>query len=143
MECIGCQLANGDLTRYMIYENSYLCCILDHDPYNEGHVLIIPKQHVVDVDECDEDTATEIMKASIIISKAIKLIYQPDGITICQNGGVFNELAHYHLHIVPRYKNQSFAAFYNSKPLNNQKTKDKLYETKQTLIEAVIEVQKE
>lgn len=36
-----------------------------------------------------------------------ELIY-PNGITICQNGGFFNELTHYHMHVVPRYKNQSF-----------------------------------
>ena len=52
------------------------------------------------------------MKASILISKPIKEVYTPDGITICQNGGIFIELDHYNMHIVPRYQGQSFADFY-------------------------------
>lgn len=81
--------------------------------FNEGHVLILPKKHIYDVEELDEDTALSIMKASMLISKAIKRLFNPNGITICQNGGIFNELTHYHMHVVPRYKNQSFANFYS------------------------------
>ncbi|WP_404450365.1 HIT family protein [Sutcliffiella horikoshii] len=96
----------------MIYEDDYVTCFLDHDPFNEGHTLILPKQHFLDVEELDEDTANAIMRASILISKALKHLYQPDGITINQNGGVFNELSHYHMHVVPRYEGQWFGEFY-------------------------------
>ena len=72
----------------------------------------MPKQHVVEVDELDDVVAKSIMDASKLIAKAIKALYKPDGITICQNGGIFNELTHYHMHVVPRYKERSFAEFY-------------------------------
>jgi diadenosine tetraphosphate (Ap4A) HIT family hydrolase len=98
----------------MVYEDDYVTCFLDHDPFNEGHTLILPKQHFHDVDELDDKTATAIMKASILISKALKHLYQPDGVTINQNGGVFNELTHYHMHVVPRYKGQWFGDFYSA-----------------------------
>ena len=94
-DCLGCRLANKSETIYMVYEDEYVTCFLDHDPFNEGHTLILPKQHILNVDELDDKTANAIMKASILISKALKHLYQPDGITINQNGGVFNELNHY------------------------------------------------
>src|SRR5690606_14248281 len=97
----------------VVYENDYVTCFLDHAPFNEGHTLILPKQHFVDVDELDEETASAIMSASILLSKALKQLYKPDGITVTQNGGIFNELTHYHMHVVPRYKDQSFSDFYN------------------------------
>ncbi|MGQ0441576.1 hypothetical protein ACT4UT_37660, partial [Bacillus sp. B-TM1] len=50
----------------------------------------------------------------------IKVLYKPDGITVCQNGGVFNELTHYHMHVVPRYKERSFAEFYMVQPAEKQ-----------------------
>ena len=71
----------------------------------------MPKQHVVEVEELDDVVARSIMDASKLIAKAIKALYKPDGITVCQNGGVFNELTHYHMHVVPRYKERSFAEF--------------------------------
>jgi histidine triad (HIT) family protein len=112
MECLGCNLANKNLPVYVVFEDDFVCCFLDHEPYNEGHMLILPKKHIYDHDELDDDTAKSIMNASILLSKAIKILFNPDGITICQNGGIFNELTHYHMHVVPRYKNQSFADFY-------------------------------
>ncbi|NMH73544.1 HIT family protein [Bacillus sp. RO2] len=112
-DCLGCRLANKSETIYMVYEDDYVTCFLDHDPFNEGHTLILPKQHFLDVDELDDETANAIMRASILISKVLKhLYYNPDGITINQNGGVFNELSHYHMHVVPSYKGQWFGEFY-------------------------------
>lgn len=52
------------------------------------------------------------MKASILISKALKLVYNPDGITIYQSGGIFNDLTHYHMHVAPRYIGQNFSDFF-------------------------------
>ena len=111
--CLGCSLANKNETIYMVYEDDYVTCFLDHDPFNAGHTLILPKQHFHDVDELDDETANAIMKASILISKALKRLFQPDGITINQNGGLFNELTHYHMHVVPRYEGQWFGEFYS------------------------------
>ncbi|MET1014088.1 MAG: HIT family protein, partial [Paenisporosarcina sp.] len=113
---------------------------LDHEPFNEGHVLILPKNHIHDADELDENTADSIMKASILISKALKKLYNPDGITICQNGGIFNELTHYHMHVVPRYKDQSFANFYlEDEPIYIEE-EYKLIETKIKLSQAISEI---
>lgn len=115
MACLGCQLANKELPVYVVFEDEHVCCILDHDPFNEGHVLILTKQHVHDVDELNEQTSLAIMKASRLLSKALKRLFNPDGITFTQNGGIFNDLTHYHMHAVPRYKEQSFADFYGDK----------------------------
>lgn len=129
MECLGCKLANKQVSVNVIYEDEYVCCILDHDPFNEGHVLILPKSHMEDIDELDIDTSTAVIQASSTIAKVIKKLYHPDGITICQNGGIFSELSHFHMHVVPRYKNQHFANFYSDLPLQNQDVKNKLKET--------------
>ncbi|MEK4759905.1 HIT family protein [Viridibacillus sp. FSL E2-0187] len=139
MDCLGCNLANKNDQVHVVFEDDFVCCFLDHDPYNEGHVLILPKKHIYDVEELDENTANAIMKASMLLSKAIKRLFNPDGITICQNGGIFNELTHYHMHVVPRYKDQSFATFYTGE--DNYIEEDiKLMETKRKLIDAVNEI---
>ncbi|WP_394188879.1 HIT family protein [Paenisporosarcina quisquiliarum] len=140
MECIGCRLANEKEPVYVVFEDDYISCFLDHEPFNEGHVLILPKSHILDADELDESTADSIMKASMFISKAIKKLYKPDGITICQNGGVFNELTHYHMHVVPRYKDQPFATFYMEGEQILIEDPAKLRETQSNLSEAIREV---
>lgn len=137
MKCFGCSLANKMIPVNVVYENIFVCCILDHDPFNEGHVMILPKEHYEDVDELDVETANAIIQASRLLSKAIKALYKPDGITICQNGGIFSELSHFHMHVVPRYKNQSFADFYLETPSNNECLKNKLSGTRDELVEVI------
>ncbi|MGL4337893.1 MAG: HIT family protein [Turicibacter sp.] len=127
-ECLGCQLAKKELSTHVIYEDEYVICILDHEPFNRGHTLILPKRHVIDVDELDNETAHAVMKASSLISKALKLAYHPDGITICQNGGIFNDLTHYHMHVIPRFKEQCFADFYKEGEDDLQQIKDYQFE---------------
>ncbi|PEW09934.1 HIT family protein [Bacillus cereus] len=135
MECLGCKLADGEEIIYKIYEDDYVTCFLDHAPFYPGHTLIVPKQHVVEVDELNDVVAKSVMDASKLIAKAIKIVYKPDGVTVCQNGGVFNELTHYHMHVVPRYKERSFAEFYMVQPAEKQN--HNLEETKNLLKEAI------
>ncbi|WP_100405590.1 HIT family protein [Bacillus solitudinis] len=136
LECLGCSLANKKLPTNIVYEDNYVTCLLDHDPFNEGHTLILPKHHFVDVDELDNETANAIMSACILISKALKQLYKPDGITVTQNGGIFNELTHYHMHVVPRYEEQSFAEFYNEDAILDKNIR-RLSDTKNCLTEVI------
>ncbi len=46
MNCLGCNLANKKEQVNVVFEDDYVCCFLDHNPYNEGHVLILPKKHI-------------------------------------------------------------------------------------------------
>ncbi len=135
MECLGCKLANEEEKIYKIYKDDYVTCFLDHAPFYPGHTLIVPKQHVVEVDELNHVVAKSVMDASKLIAKAIKIVYKPDGVTVCQNGGVFNELTHYHMHVVPRYKERSFAEFYMVQP--GEKQNHNLEETQNLLKEAI------
>ncbi|RLQ91279.1 HIT family protein [Planomicrobium sp. Y74] len=138
-ECLGCKLANNELETQVVYENEWITCILDHDPFNEGHVLILPKRHYRFIDEFDTETALSVMKAAQLLSSAIKIAYQPDGISICQNGGTFDDLTHFHMHIVPRQENQDFSSFYTDEVWDNEAIKERLPETRERLAKYIAE----
>ena len=111
-ECVFC---NRDriLTDF-VYEDDLVMACLDLAPINEGHVLLVPKQHYLDVDEIPDDLLAHIMIVSKSIVKALKQIYHPNGYSIMQNGGRFNDVGHYHLHIFPRYEDDGFGWTYGS-----------------------------
>lgn len=55
LECLGCRIANQiEPDVQVVYENNYITCVLDIAPFNEGHVLILPKTHYHDLEEIDE-----------------------------------------------------------------------------------------
>jgi diadenosine tetraphosphate (Ap4A) HIT family hydrolase len=77
------------------------------------------------------------MNVSVMISKILKKIYKPDGITVCQNGGIFNDLTHYHMHVIPRFKGDGFTW---SEPLNEHKAETRLKETRDRLLGEFLQV---
>lgn len=129
-ECLGCRLSNKLEPVNVVYENEYVCCFLDIEPHNEGHTLILPKKHYKELEELDLETANAIMQASIPISKALKKLVKPDGITICQNGGTFDDLTHYHMHVIPRFEGEPF---YSEELVDNTKEKARFTETRTNL----------
>ena len=58
MDCLFCKIVNGDIPSYKIYEDEIVYAFLDINPDSNGHTLIIPKKHFLDLDEIDiEDVA--------------------------------------------------------------------------------------
>lgn len=108
MDCIFCKIVNGEILSNLIYEDESIMCFLDIEPINEGHVLIIPKNHYLDADEIPNNILSDMMVLSKKIVKVIKEKYSPDGYSIMQNGGEFNDIGHYHMHVFPRYNGDGF-----------------------------------
>ncbi|MFD0958082.1 HIT family protein [Paenibacillus chungangensis] len=129
--CLGCQLANKEIETNIIFENDRVTCILDIAPLNEGHMLILPKKHFHDVDDLDEATAIDIMRTSRFLAKLLKSHFQPQGITILQNNGKFNDLTHYHMHVFPRYESDGFGWL---EPIDATNAKGRLKETAAALV---------
>ncbi|MEK8216398.1 MULTISPECIES: HIT family protein [unclassified Paenibacillus] len=135
MNCLGCRIVNLlEPHVNIIYEDELVICVLDIAPFNEGHILILPKKHFYDSDEMDRDTLYAIMNASVYISKVLKEVYKPDGITICQNGGMFNDLTHYHMHVIPRFKDDGFTW---SDPIIDHKAGTRLLETRNRILQEI------
>ena len=106
--CEFCNIASKKTDVSVVFENSHVMAFLDYEPINEGHILLIPKKHYLDVDELPSELLTEIMSVSQKIVKALKSVYKIYGYSIMQNGGMFNDVGHYHLHIFPRYSGDGF-----------------------------------
>ncbi|NOU94236.1 HIT domain-containing protein [Paenibacillus sp. LMG 31456] len=131
LTCLGCRLANGQESSEIVYEDELVTCLLDIDPFNEGHLLILPKKHYLDPDELDGLTGAAIMNVSSEMSTILKRVFSPDGITMIQNGGIFNDLRHYHMHVFPRYEGDGFAWI---EPSETHNAKERLAETKLLIV---------
>lgn len=112
-ECVFCD--KNKITTDFVYEDNVVMAFMDMNPINEGHILIIPKEHYLDIDEIPDEILAHLMIISKKIVLALKEIYKPNGYSIMQNGGEFNDVGHFHLHIFPRYKGDGFAWTYDSK----------------------------
>jgi len=128
--CIFCQIAQNKVNVNIVFENDLVKCFLDKEPINEGHILIIPKAHYLDVDELPDNIACEIMRVSQRILKSLRQCYVFPGYSMMQNGGIFNDVGHYHMHIFPRYEQGDFGWTYSEMKIDvcNQKVALKIKE---------------
>ena len=105
--CIFCKIANGDIPSSTIYEDDFFRVILDLSPATKGHALILPKQHMADIFEMNEDLAAKVFVLANKIAKAMKEALGCDGLNIVQNNGstAGQTVFHFHMHLIPRYEN--------------------------------------
>lgn len=106
MNCIFCKIINNEIPSYTVYEDDIVKVFLDVNPISVGHLLIIPKEHVLDVNEIDLNILSHINKISKDMYKLLKEKLNFDGLKLVQNNGNIQEVKHYHLHLIPNYINK-------------------------------------
>jgi len=107
MNCHFCEILPN--SEYQIYRDEVATILLDYDPIAKGHILIIPNIHYLDLDELPQSTINHIFKLAKIYVGLLKKTYQPKGYSMMQNGGTFNDVGHFHLHVFPRFSKEEFA----------------------------------
>ena len=103
MDCIFCKIINGDIPSYTLYEDDIVKVMLDINPKADGHMLVIPKNHTLDIDTIDNDTLIHIIEVSRKMKKLLEDKLHIDGLTLVQNNGCIQEVKHFHLHLKPFY----------------------------------------
>jgi ATP adenylyltransferase len=106
--CIFCEaIQNAERDDSLIlYRGVHNFIILNRYPYNNGHLMIAPYEHIASPADVNPESAEEMMRLSQRILNALREVYHPDGFNIgmnlgkCAGAGVED---HYHMHVVPRW----------------------------------------
>lgn len=101
---IFCKIIKGDIPSNTIYEDDIVKVILDVNPKSNGHSLVIPKEHYENIFDIDDDVLSHIMIIGRKIGELIKDRLNCDGIKYEENNGIAQDVKHFHLHIIPVYK---------------------------------------
>ena len=113
MNCVFCNIVEGKIPSYTIFEDEIVKVMMDINPVSNGHLLIIPKKHFTNLTDIDDETLTHIQKTAKEMFKLLKDKLNIDGLTLCQNNEYGQEVKHYHLHLIPRYKNDNVRLYSN------------------------------
>ena len=105
-DCIFCKIVAGEIPSATIYENEEFKVILDRFPANEGHVLILVKEHVPNIFELDPDQAGRLFKLATQIAKIMQKTLGFEHMNVMQNNGTVagQSVFHFHMHLIPRYE---------------------------------------
>lgn len=107
-DCLFCKIIEGEIPSKTIYEDEIVKVMMDINPISDGHLLVLPKKHNKDLLDLDDETALHIKKIIVeILIPKLKNKLNCEGVTICQNNGLGQEIKHFHVHLIPRYENDN------------------------------------
>ena len=106
--CIFCTqpAEHRDPEHHILYRSERCFMMLNLYPYNNGHLMIAPYEHVGTLEQLDATTLGELMAQAQLALRALRMTMHPDGFNMGINqgkvaGAGFAE--HIHYHIVPRW----------------------------------------
>jgi ATP adenylyltransferase len=107
--CVFCEIQKSperDETNFVLYRASHNFIVLNIYPYITGHLLVVPYEHLGDLDAVAKETTDELMDLTKRCQVALREVYQPGGFNIGMNqgrSGGAGIVDHVHLHIMPRW----------------------------------------
>ncbi len=105
--CLFCKIVANEIPAIKVYEDDEILAFLDVNPVNNGHTLVIPKEHYPMLSETLDDVAASLMRIIPQLSKAIMKSVDAKGFNLGVNNGkvASQSVDHTHLHIMPRFEN--------------------------------------
>ena len=104
-DCVFCKMVSGKIPVKKIYESDHFFAILDNAPLIEGHALLIPKRHYNTIHDMNAEERAQVGEDMHALAEILKKEFG-DHLTITNSNGKYasQEVPHYHIHFVPRKK---------------------------------------
>jgi ATP adenylyltransferase len=98
--------AGDDAKVHIAYRGKHCFVILNTYPYTPGHVMIVPYEHLDELQKLPMEAAQEMMGLSQKMEAVLRLLYKPDGVNLGMNIGKAagaGVTGHIHMHVLPRW----------------------------------------
>ena len=108
-ECVFCGILKSpasDEEKFILHRAGFNFVILNIYPYVSGHLMIVPYEHIADLDAASKEITDEMMDLAKRSQTALREIYQPNGMNMGMNFGKAAGAGvadHFHLHFLPRW----------------------------------------
>jgi len=109
-ECFLCRDFNhpeDDDKNLVLWRTDRSIVVLNHFPYNNGHLLIAPARHIPSLDQTTDEEMLELNKLIRESQRALSLAIKPHGFNVGMNFGRCAGAGlpdHMHTHVVPRWE---------------------------------------
>ncbi len=110
--CVFClpESTEEDEKRFVIHRGKYNFVILNIFPYNNGHIMVAPYRHTMNITDLSVEESAELFRLLQIGTAALEQRFSPQGINIGLNLGAAAGAGireHLHFHLVPRWNGDS------------------------------------
>lgn len=110
-KCPFCNILSGNLEGTFVYKDEICTAIMDIQPINPGHILVIPNQHIPDLADLPPDIGMQIFAVGQKLASALRRSsVQCEGVNLFLADGkaAMQDVFHTHLHVIPRFEGDGF-----------------------------------
>ena len=106
-DCVFCKICDGQIPSIKLYEDGRTLCIMDINPLNSGHCLVLTRAHAPTIFDADPADLAAAITTAQRVARAQRTALRPDGLNMLQANGAaaFQSVPHFHLHLIPRWAN--------------------------------------
>ena len=106
-DCVFCKIRDGQIPSIKLYEDARTLCIMDINPLNAGHCLVLTRAHAPTLFDADPADLAAAITTAQRVARAQQTALRPDGLNMLQANGAaaFQSVPHFHLHLIPRWTN--------------------------------------
>jgi len=110
-DCVFCKIVAGEIPSFTLFEDEATLAFMDINPANEGHALVIPKEHAVDLYSMSDEALARTMATAKKVAAAVARTLNPDGLNLVQCNGpaAAQSVMHFHVHVLPRVRDDGLA----------------------------------
>jgi ATP adenylyltransferase len=106
--CVFCERAkwNDDRKALIVHRAEHCFIILNAFPYTSGHVMVVPYEHVDELQRLSRAAAAEMMLLTQRMETVFRKLYHPNGVNLGMNIGKAagaGIAGHIHMHVLPRW----------------------------------------
>lgn len=109
--CTFCRIVAGDLPAHVVLDDDVAVAFLDTRPLFPGHVLVVPRTHVVALPDLPVDQVGPFFGRVQRIAAALPDALGAQGTFVAANNVVSQSVPHLHFHVVPRSRGDKLFAY--------------------------------
>ena len=109
--CVFCDILAGKADGTFVYRDATVSVLMDIQPINAGHMLVVPNAHAAGLKEVGPDVAAEMFRVAHRMALALRAGELPcDGVNLflADGAAAMQEVFHVHLHVIPRLNGDGF-----------------------------------
>ena len=110
-DCVFCKIVSGEVPSFTLFEDDVTLAFMDINPANEGHALVIPKEHASDLHAVSDEALARTVVTAKRVAGAIARTLNPAGLNLVQCNGpaAAQSVMHFHVHVLPRVADDRLA----------------------------------
>jgi histidine triad (HIT) family protein len=110
--CLFCEICAGEVEADVVLTTPEMVAFLDHRPVFKGHVLLVPRRHVVTLPDLPAELRDPFLAQGQRLATAMVEALGAQGSFLAVNNTVSQSVPHLHMHVVPRTKGDGLRGFF-------------------------------